>query len=160
MKNPVISIVLGSQSDLETVQPCQDILKEFDVGYELKILSAHRQPKALVKYVESVSGKGIKIFIAAAGMAAALPGVIAAHTILPVVGVPAESKSLKGMDSLLSIVQMPGGVPVACMAIGRSGAKNSAIFALQVLALSDRNIRNKFLNYKKKLAKVTALKHK
>ncbi|MFH1578226.1 MAG: 5-(carboxyamino)imidazole ribonucleotide mutase [Candidatus Omnitrophota bacterium] len=153
MRKPSISIVLGSQSDLEQVKPCLDICEEFKVSYELKILSAHRNPKKLVSYVQGASAGGTKIFIAAAGGAAALPGVIAAHTSLPVIGVPIETRSLKGLDSLLSIVQMPGGVPVACMAIGKSGAKNAGIFVLEVLALSDKKLANKLRVYKKNLAK-------
>ena len=151
MNKPVISIIIGSKSDLEQIKPCLDMLKEFAVSYELRILSAHRQPRRLVEYIKDTSQKGTKIFIAAAGGAAALAGVIAAHTTLPVIGVPMETKSLKGIDSLLSTVQMPGGVPVACMAIGRPGAKNAAIFALQIIALNDKKTANKLLVYKRKL---------
>ena len=152
MNKPVISVIMGSKSDSETIQPCLDILRDFRVNYELKVLSAHRQPKRLVRYIKDVSKKSSRIFIAVAGGAAALAGVIAAHTTLPVIGVPVETKSLKGIDSLLSTVQMPGGVPVACMAIGKAGAKNAAIFALQILALNDKNIANKLQIYKSKLA--------
>jgi phosphoribosylaminoimidazole carboxylase PurE protein len=150
--NKVISIIMGSQSDLETVQGGIDILKEFGVGFEVKVLSAHRTPKELVKYVETASKSGTKVFIAAAGGAAALAGVIAAHTTLPVIGIPIETSSLKGMDSLLSTVQMPAGIPVASMAIGKAGAKNAAIFALEILGTADNKISNKLVNYKKDMA--------
>ena len=153
MHKPVISIIMGSQSDLEQVKYCVETCDEFKVSYELKILSAHRSPKRLVSYVQDARKRGIKIFIAAAGEAAALAGVVAAHTTSPVIGVPVETKSLKGIDSLLSTVQMPGGVPVACMKIGKGGAKNAAIFALQILALNDKRIANKLLIYKRRLAK-------
>ncbi len=152
MGKPVVSIVMGSKSDLEQMQPCLQVCREFKLGYELKVLSAHRSPKRLVNFVRGASTRGIKIFIAAAGGAAALAGTIAAHTTLPVIGVPIQTKNLKGLDSLLSTVQMPGGVPVACMAIGSSGAKNAAIFALQIIAINDERIANKLLIYKRKLA--------
>jgi 5-(carboxyamino)imidazole ribonucleotide mutase len=158
MNKPIISVIIGSKSDLEQIKPCLDMLEKFSVAYELKVLSAHRQPKILSRYIKEVSRRGIKIFIAAAGGAAALAGVIAAHTILPVVGVPIETKSLKGLDSLLSIVQIPGGVPVACMAIGKSGAKNAAIFALEILALNDKKIANKLLIFKRKLSGLVKIK--
>lgn len=146
--NKPISIIMGSQSDLETLEEAIQLLKEFAVGFEFRILSAHRTPKELTQYVEAAPKRGVKVFIAAAGGAAALAGVIAAHTTLPVIGIPIETKSLQGMDSLLSTVQMPAGVPVACMAVGRAGAKNSALFALEILALSDRPIAGKLLKYK------------
>jgi len=148
----VISIIMGSQSDLETIKVATDLLKEFKVGFEVKVLSAHRSPKELTKYVEAAPKKGIKIFIAAAGGAAALAGVIASHTTLPVIGVPIETKSLKGLDSLLSTVQMPAGVPVATMALGKSGAKNAAVFALEILGLTDKKIQDKLNKFKKGLA--------
>ena len=146
-----ISILMGSQSDLETVNEAINILKEFKVDFEAKVLSAHRTPKEVAKYVEAAPKGGTKVFIAAAGMSAALAGVVASHTILPVIGIPIETKNLKGLDSLLSTVQMPPGIPVACMAIGKSGAKNAALFALEILGLSDARIRVKLLNYKKQM---------
>ncbi|MCX5701373.1 MAG: 5-(carboxyamino)imidazole ribonucleotide mutase [Candidatus Omnitrophica bacterium] len=156
-----IAIIMGSQSDLSTLQGAVDLLKEFKVGYEIKVLSAHRTPKELVSYVEAASNREIKVFIAAAGGAAALSGVIAAHTIIPVIGIPIETKSLKGLDSLLSTVQMPVGIPVASMAIGSAGAKNSAIFALEILGITDKKISSKLLAYKKKMrAKIKAIKIK
>jgi len=146
-----ISIIMGSQSDLETMQEAVNILQYFKVGFEARILSAHRTPKEVAKYVESASKKGTKVFIAAAGMSAALAGVVAAHTTLPVIGIPIETKNLKGLDSLLSTVQMPAGIPVGCMAIGKSGAKNAALFALEILGISDKKIKAKLVNYKKEM---------
>ena len=144
-----ISIIMGSQSDLETVKEAISLLEEFRVGFEVKVLSAHRTPKELAAYVESAPKRGIKVFIAAAGGAAALAGVVASHSTLPVIGIPIETKSLKGLDSLLSTVQMPAGIPVATMAIGKSGARNAAIFALEVLGTTDKNISAKLSAYKK-----------
>jgi len=149
----VVNIVMGSQSDMDTVKAGIDILKEFKIDFEVKILSAHRTPKELSEYVENSTRKGAKVFIAAAGGAAALAGVIAAHTVVPVVGIPVESGSLKGMDSLLSTVQMPGGVPVASMAIGKAGAKNAALFAVEILATSDKALREKLVAYKAAMKK-------
>ncbi len=142
---------MGSQSDLEIVSEAIGVLKEHNVAFEVKVLSAHRSPKELAAYVKRVSGRGAKVFIAAAGGAAALAGVIAAHTSLPVIGIPIETRSLKGLDSLLSTVQMPAGIPVACMAIGKPGAKNAALFALEILGLSDAKITAKLVNYKKQM---------
>jgi 5-(carboxyamino)imidazole ribonucleotide mutase len=145
----LISIIMGSQSDLETVNESISVLKEFKVSFEAKVLSAHRTPKELAKYVEDAPKRGIKVFIAAAGGAAALAGVVAAHTTLPVIGIPIETKSLKGLDSLLSTAQMPGGIPVAAMAIGKAGAKNAALFALAILGVFDKKIARKIDAYKK-----------
>lgn len=147
-----VTIVMGSQSDLETVQGGVDILKQFGVDYEVKVLSAHRTPKELAAYVEECAQAGTKVFIAAAGGAAALAGVVAAHTVLPVIGIPIETSSLKGMDSLLSTVQMPAGVPVASMAIGAAGAKNAALFAVEILGTSDAKLSQKLIDYKKSMA--------
>ena len=146
-----IGIIMGSKSDLGTVRQAINLLKEFKVGFEVKVSSTHRTSKELTAYVEQASGKGIKVFIAAAGGAAALAGVVASHTTLPVIGIPIETKSLKGLDSLLSTVQMPGGIPVACMAIGKAGARNAAIFALEILGITDKNIRPKLTRYKKQM---------
>jgi len=145
----MISIIMGSQSDLETVNEAINVLKGFKADFEVKVLSAHRTPGELAKYVEGASKKGTKVFIAAAGGAAALAGVIAAHTTLPVIGIPIETSNLKGIDSLLSTVQMPGGIPVACMAIGKAGAKNAALFALEILALADKALASKLVAYRK-----------
>lgn len=147
----MISIIMGSQSDLETVKGTIGLLKEFKADFEVKVLSAHRTPNELAAYIESAPNKGVKVFIAAAGGAAALAGAIAAHTTLPVIGIPIETKSLKGLDSLLSIVQMPAGIPVACMSIGKAGAKNAAIFALEVLGLVDKKIQERLKAFKKQM---------
>ena len=146
-----ISILMGSQSDLETVNETIAVLKEFKVDFQAKVLSAHRTPKEVAQYVERAPKTGTKVFIAAAGMSAALAGVVAAHTTLPVIGIPIETKNLKGLDSLLSTVQMPPGIPVACMAIGRPGAKNAALFALEILGVTDTKIRAKLVSYKKQM---------
>jgi len=116
-----VAIIIGSQSDMETIQAGIDILKEFKVSFDIRVLSAHRTPRELALYTAASQKRGVKVFIAAAGGSAALAGVIASHTTLPVIGVPVETKSLKGLDSLLSTVQMPAGIPVACMAIGSTG---------------------------------------
>jgi len=153
MYNPKIAIIMGSQSDLETMSEAVNLLKEFGVEYEVRVLSAHRTPEEVAKFAKDARKNGIKAIIAGAGGAAALAGVIAAHTTLPVIGVPIETSSLNGLDSLLSTVQMPGGVPVASMAIGRAGAKNAAIFALEILGASDTGMEKKLEAYKKSLAK-------
>ncbi len=147
-----VSIIMGSQSDLETVKETIKVLKEFKVAFAAKVLSAHRTPKELVQYVKVAPKKGIKVFVAAAGGAAALAGVIAAHTTLPVIGIPVETSSLKGIDSLLSTVQMPAGIPVAAMAIGKAGAKNAGLFALAILGVSDKKIQAQLAAYKKSMA--------
>ena len=146
-----ISIIMGSQSDLETVQEAINLLKKFKAGFEVKVLSAHRTPKELVSYVESASKRGVKVFIAAAGGAAALAGVIAAHTTLPVLGIPIQTKSLRGLDSLLSTVEMPGGIPVASLSIGKTGAKNAALFALEILGITDKKISNRLAAYRQSM---------
>lgn len=142
MKKPEAAIVMGSASDLETMEPAMEILKDFGVPFVARVLSAHRTPKDLEAFVVAMEEAGVRVFIAGAGGAAALAGVIASHTTVPVLGVPIETRSLKGLDSLLSTVQMPAGIPVATFAIGQSGAKNAALFALSLLALdSDRRLR-------------------
>jgi phosphoribosylaminoimidazole carboxylase PurE protein len=146
-----ISILMGSQSDLETVAETINVLKEFKVDFDLKILSAHRTPKDVVQYVEAAPKRGVRVFIAAAGMSAALAGVVSAHTTLPVIGIPIETRNLKGLDSLLSTAQMPPGIPVACMSIGRAGAKNAALLALAILGIHDAKISVKLVNYKKQM---------
>ncbi|MEW6075930.1 MAG: 5-(carboxyamino)imidazole ribonucleotide mutase [Candidatus Omnitrophota bacterium] len=150
MRKP-ICILMGSASDLETVRETANVLKDFKIGFEIKVLSAHRSPKELACYVEEAAAKGAKVFIAAAGGSAALAGVIASHTVLPVIGIPIETRSLKGMDSLLSTVQMPGGIPVAGMAIGKAGAKNAALLALEILGLQDARIAKALWAYKQKM---------
>jgi len=138
--NPVVGIVMGSQSDMPTMNEAATILEQLEIPYELKIVSAHRTPKRLYEYAENAESRGIKTIIAGAGGAAHLPGMIASLTTLPVLGVPVKSKAFKGLDSLLSIVQMPGGVPVATFAVGEAGAKNSALFAASLLANTNSKI--------------------
>ena len=152
MKKPQIAIVMGSISDLDTMQAAIEILKNFDVPMVAKVLSAHRTPKDLEAFVIAMEQVGVKAFIAGAGGAAALAGVIASHTTLPVLGVPIETKSLKGLDSLLSTVQMPAGIPVATFAIGKSGAKNAALFAISLLALDSGSIAKQLKSMRKKQA--------
>jgi 5-(carboxyamino)imidazole ribonucleotide mutase len=149
----LVSVIMGSSSDLETVKEATKLLSEFKIGFEVRVLSAHRTPKELIGYVESATKKGFKVFIAAAGQAAALPGVVASHTHLPVIGIPIDTKVFKGVDSLLSIIQMPGGISVGCMGIGKSGAKNAAILAAEILALSDKKLDKKIRDYRKAQAK-------
>ena len=137
---PLIGIIMGSQSDWDTMKNACDILDELEIPYETKIVSAHRTPDRMSTYAKSARDRGLKIIIAGAGGAAHLPGMVASMTTLPVLGVPVESKALKGMDSLLSIVQMPGGIPVATLAIGKAGAKNAALLAASILSTNDATI--------------------
>ncbi len=143
-----VVILMGSDSDLEQLKPAISTLKDFGVTYDVRVLSAHRTPKTLVKYLAGLKKMGTKVIIAAAGGAAHLAGVCAAHTTLPVIGVPIETQNLGGLDSLLSTVQMPGGMPVATVAIGKPGALNSALLACQILALSNKKIETKLKNYR------------
>lgn len=137
MSAPVVGIIMGSQSDWPTLQVAADMLMTLDIPFETKVVSAHRTPDRMADYAKTAKARGLKVIIAGAGGAAHLPGMTAAMTTLPVLGVPVQSKALSGLDSLLSIVQMPGGVPVATFAIGTSGAKNAALTAAAILALSD-----------------------
>ena len=137
---PVIGVIMGSQSDWPVMKHATDILDELDIPYEAKIVSAHRTPARLVEYATTAADRGVKVIIAGAGGAAHLPGMAASMTMLPVLGVPVESKTLKGMDSLLSIVQMPGGVPVGTLAIGKAGAKNAGLMAASIMALMDGGV--------------------
>ena len=137
---PLVGIVMGSQSDWETLRHAAATLTALDIAHERRIVSAHRTPRRLVAYAETARGRGLKAIIAGAGGAAHLPGMLASLTPLPVLGVPVESHALKGLDSLLSIVQMPAGVPVATLAIGRAGAVNAALLAAAILGLSDRSV--------------------
>ena len=139
---------MGSKSDWDTLRHADAILSDFDVPHECRIVSAHRTPVEMADYAREAAGRGLKVIIAGAGGAAHLPGMVAAHTALPVIGVPVESHSLKGLDSLLSIVQMPGGVPVATMAIGAAGATNAGLFAVGVLASRDPALRAKLQAYR------------
>ena len=143
-----IAICMGSQSDWSTMKAAADILDQFGAAHEVKIISAHRTPARLSKFAETAHEHGFGVIIAGAGGAAHLPGMIAAHTHLPVLGVPVESAALKGMDSLLSIVQMPAGVPVGTLAIGVAGAKNAALLAVQILALSDADLGQRIIAWR------------
>jgi len=146
----MIGIVMGSASDWETMKAAAKMLKQFGVPYEAKAMSAHRTPRQVVKWVEGAPRRGVKAIIAAAGGAAHLAGVVAAHTTLPVLGVPMPSQHLKGLDSLLSTVQMPKGVPVATFAIGEAGAANAALFTVAILALTDKSLAKKLLQFREK----------
>ncbi len=158
MKKKPVAIVMGSDSDLPIMQEAAKMLDEFKVGYEMTIASAHRSPDLTAAFAKNASKKGYEVIIAGAGSAAHLAGVIASKTTLPIIGVPIDSSSLKGLDALLSTVQMPGGVPVASMAIGKAGAKNAAIFAVQILSLKYPELKKKLTQYKKRLASGIAQK--
>lgn len=148
--NPLVGIIMGSDSDLSIMEKSFDVLKEFDIPFEVKILSAHRTPEEHSIYAKNAAKRGLKVIIAAAGMAAHLPGVTAGQTILPVIGVPIKSSFQDGLDSLLSIVQMPPGIPVATVTI--NGAKNAALLAIQIISTGDVKLQNKFSDYKIKMA--------
>ena len=152
MSKPLVAIVMGSESDLPVMNEASTILDKFNVPYEVKIASAHRSPGLVHEFSKGAEEDGLEVIIAGAGGAAHLPGVIAAETVLPVIGVPIDSSPLKGFDSLLSIVQMPGGVPVATMAVGAAGAKNAALFAIQILSRKDKTVLTKFKQYKSDMA--------
>jgi phosphoribosylaminoimidazole carboxylase PurE protein len=143
VSRPVVSLIVGSASDEAAVTPCRKALDAFGIPHEAKVLSAHRTPDETADYVKGLAGRGFKIVIAAAGMAAHLPGVVASHTRLPVLGVPLAAGPLQGFDALLAVVQMPGGVPVATMSVGPAGAKNAAYFAARILALTDEHVAQK-----------------
>ncbi|HEX9253484.1 MAG TPA: 5-(carboxyamino)imidazole ribonucleotide mutase [Ignavibacteriaceae bacterium] len=150
MKNILVSIIMGSDSDLEVMKEAGKVLKEFDVSFEITVVSAHRTPKRLVEFSENAHKRGVQVIIAGAGGAAHLPGMVAAISPLPVIGVPVKSSnSLDGWDSILSILQMPGGVPVATVAL--NNAKNAGLLAAQMLSVADENLRNKVISYKEKL---------
>jgi 5-(carboxyamino)imidazole ribonucleotide mutase len=149
MSAPTIGIIMGSESDWPTLKAAAGILDQLGIAHEIKIVSAHRTPDRLYKYATGAATRGLKLIIAGAGGAAHLPGMAASMTTLPVLGVPIESKALKGMDSLLSIVQMPGGVPVATFAIGEAGAKNAALHAAAILALSDPELAERLAQWRK-----------
>ncbi len=147
-----IGVIMGSKSDLPTMNECVNILKEFGVEHEVKIVSAHRTPELMFTYTKEAKQRGIEVIVAGAGGAAHLPGMVASLTDLPVIGVPIESKTLKGIDSLLSIVQMPGGVPVATVAIG--GAKNAGLLAVKILALKDSEIAKKVVEFRERMERM------
>lgn len=150
---PLVGIVMGSQSDLPVMEEAQRILEQFTVPYEITLSSAHRSPDRTIRYAKSAEERGLQVIIVGAGAAAHLAGVIASETILPVIGIPLDSSPLKGVDSLLSTVQMPGGIPVATMAIGRAGARNAAILAVQILALRFPRLKEALKGYKERLAR-------
>ena len=152
MSKPLVSIVMGSDSDLDIMREAASSLEEFGIGYEIDVTSAHRSPDRTAEYAKSAAGRGIRVIIAGAGGAAHLAGVIAAHTSLPVIGVPIPSTPLNGLDSLLATVQMPAGIPVATVAIGKAGATNAGILAAQILALSSASLGKKMQAHKEKLA--------
>jgi 5-(carboxyamino)imidazole ribonucleotide mutase len=156
MDKPLVSIVMGSSNDWEIMQQAAQQLKDFGVGFDARVISAHRSPDLLFDYIKDMSGQGVQCFIAGAGGAAHLAGVIAGKTTLPVLGVPIPSKYLKGMDSLLSIVQMPKGIPVATFAIGEAGAANAGLFAVSMLALNDAQLAQKLADYRKQQAEQIA----
>ncbi|MCL6088604.1 MAG: 5-(carboxyamino)imidazole ribonucleotide mutase [Candidatus Marsarchaeota archaeon] len=147
---PLVGILMGSKSDLEVMSEAAKVLGEFGIMHEMKVASAHRTPELVHEYVSGARGRGVKVIIAGAGGSAHLAGVCAAHTTLPVIGVPVQSKSLNGLDSLLSTVQMPPGVPVAC--VGINAAKNAGLLAVQMLALEDRELAGKLTAYRKKMS--------
>src|ERR1700676_524748 len=142
--NPLVGVIMGSSSDWETLEPAAKILSELDIPHETKVVSAHRTPDLLFEYASGAEARGIEVIIAGAGGAAHLPGMTASKTVLPVLGVPVESKALKGLDSLLSIAQMPGGIPVGTLAVGKSGAINSALLAAAILGIKYPPIREAF----------------
>ncbi len=146
-QNPSVGIVMGSKSDWPTMKLTAEILSELQVSYEAHVVSAHRTPEWMVDYAKNAESRGLKIIVAGAGGAAHLPGMVASLTLLPVLGVPVQSKALNGMDSLLSIAQMPGGVPVGTMAIGSSGAKNAGLLAARMLATTDSELRNRLNDF-------------
>lgn len=151
-KDVIVSVVMGSDSDLPVMTEAIKILQEFDIPYELFLTSAHRTPERTAKFAECAAGRGVRVIIVGAGAAAHLAGVIASQTQLPVLGVPIDATSLQGLDALLSTVQMPGGIPVATMAIGKAGAKNAALYAIRILALQDKKISAQLAAYIKKMA--------
>ncbi len=155
-----IAIFIGSDSDYEVAKDALEILKEFEVPFALEVTSAHRSPSRTVELVKSYEEKGVEVFIAVAGKAAHLAGVVASHTVLPVIGIPVESSTLGGLDALLSTVQMPKGVPVATMGLGKSGASNAALLAVQILGLKDSALVSKMRDYREKMASQVESKSK
>nr|WP_167496634.1 5-(carboxyamino)imidazole ribonucleotide mutase [Komagataeibacter diospyri] len=155
-KSPRVGLIMGSQSDWETMRHATAVLETLDIAHEVRIVSAHRTPDRLAEYAKSAQGRGLSVIIAGAGGAAHLPGMCAAWTALPVLGVPVESHALKGMDSLLSIVQMPGGIPVGTLAIGKAGATNAALMAASILALSDPALGARLATWRAKQTEAVA----
>ena len=149
---PLVAVIMGSSSDWETMKGAADVLERFGVAHEKHVVSAHRTPVWMAEFASGAEAKGYEVIIAGAGGAAHLPGMVAAHTVLPVLGVPVQSAALQGLDSLLSIVQMPGGVPVATLAIGEAGAKNAALLAMRILAVQDASLRKRLHDFSKEQA--------
>lgn len=145
---PLVGVIMGSKSDWETMQAATELLAQFGIPYEARVVSAHRTPEWMVEYATTAEGRGLQVIIAGAGGAAHLPGMVAGHTLLPVIGVPIQSRALNGLDSLLSIVQMPAGVPVATMAIGRAGAANAALFAAAILGITHPDLRERLRRFR------------
>ncbi len=150
MKSPLVAVIMGSKSDWETMKHAVDILERFGIPHEAKVVSAHRTPDLMADYAKAAAERGIQVIIAGAGGAAHLPGMVAAHTHLPVLGVPVQSRALSGLDSLLSIAQMPGGIPVGTLAIGDAGAKNAGLLAVSILALNNASVSQALIAYRKK----------
>lgn len=150
---PLVGVVMGSKSDWATMRGAAEILEKMGIAYECKVVSAHRMPDTMAEYAKSAEGRGLRAIVAGAGGAAHLPGMLAAQTTVPVLGVPVQSRALSGMDSLLSIVQMPAGIPVATFAIGEAGAKNAALFAAAMLALEDESIRGALKEFRERQTK-------
>ena len=148
-KDPLVSVIMGSKSDLDTMRLASEVLRELEIPHETKIISAHRTPDLMFEFAKKAKDRGIKVIIAGAGGAAHLPGMVASITELPVIGVPVKSSNLNGLDSLLSIVQMPKGVPVATVAVGSAGAINAAVLCAEILALNDNELHDKLLQFKK-----------
>ena len=147
---PLVGIIMGSKSDWDTMRPAAEILTEFGVPHECRIVSAHRTPELMTEYAATAESRGLEVVIAGAGGAAHLPGMVASQTILPVLGVPVQSRALNGMDSLLSIVQMPGGIPVGCLAIGEAGSKNAGLLAVRILATTRPELRAKLHDFQQR----------
>lgn len=147
-QKPLVGVIMGSKSDWETMKITAQMLEDFEIPYEKLIVSAHRTPDRLYQYAETAEDKGIKVIIAGAGGAAHLPGMVAAKTVVPVLGVPIQTSSLNGLDSLLSIVQMPGGIPVGTVAIGKAGAKNAGLLAIALLAMNDEDLKEKLKQFR------------
>lgn len=156
MDTPLVGIIMGSDSDWGTMQKCVAALKSFGIPFEAHVMSAHRTPERAARYAAEAEGRGLKVLICAAGMAAHLAGVIAGHTTLPVLGVPMKGGALDGLDALLATVQMPGGIPVATLALGNAGATNAGVLAAQILALSDAPLRERLHAYKEEMARKVA----
>lgn len=150
---PLVGVIMGSTSDWETMKNVCDVLEEFDISYEKKVVSAHRTPELMAQYSKEAAGRGLKVIVAGAGGAAHLPGMVASYTCLPVIGVPVQSKALSGLDSLLSIVQMPAGVPVATVAIGAAGATNAGLLAAQILGAFDPDVYEKLIDRRRNTEK-------